>query len=137
MASTKSSSRRKTTGKGAQDAIALLKADHTKVQGLFDQFEKSRTESRKQSLAQEICTELKVHTAIEEEIFYPAAREAVDDSDLLDEAALDPYAFMRDAYLQRRAAQVADSHGENAHFDDEEEGFYDEEAPAPAPAAAP
>ena len=58
-------------------------------------------------------------------------------SDLLDEAALDPYAFMRDAYLQRRAAQVADSNGENAHFDDEEEGFYDEEAPAPAPAAAP
>ncbi|HEX2583898.1 MAG TPA: hemerythrin domain-containing protein [Steroidobacteraceae bacterium] len=93
MASSKSGSktgsRRKTTGKSTQDAIALLKADHTKVQGLFDQFEKARTESRKQSLAQEICMELKVHTTIEEEIFYPAAREAIDDSDLLDEAAVE------------------------------------------------
>jgi len=89
MASTKSSSRRKSTGKAKQDAIALLKADHVKVQGLFDQFEKARTESRKQSLAQEICMELKVHTTIEEEIFYPAAREAIDDNDLLDEAAVE------------------------------------------------
>ena len=51
-------------------------------------------------------------------------------SDLLDEAALDPYAFMRDAYLQRRAAQVADSNGSNASFEDDD----DEPAPAAAPA---
>lgn len=51
-------------------------------------------------------------------------------SDLLDEAALDPYAFMRDAYMQRRAAQVADSNGSNANFEDDD----DEPAPAAAPA---
>lgn len=51
-------------------------------------------------------------------------------SDLLDEAALDPYAFMRDAYMQRRAAQVADSNGSNANFEDDD----DEPAPAAPPA---
>jgi phospholipid-binding lipoprotein MlaA len=55
-------------------------------------------------------------------------------SDLLDEAALDPYAFMRDAYMQRRAAQIADSNGGNAHFDDEvDDAPAQELAPAPAP----
>jgi hemerythrin superfamily protein len=57
------------------DAITLLKADHRKVENLFEQFEKTQAASRKQSLAHEICTELKIHTAIEEEIFYPAFRE--------------------------------------------------------------
>ena len=73
----------------AQDAIALLRADHRKVQDLFDQFEKARSDDRKQTLAHEICIELKVHTTIEEEIFYPAAREAIHDDDLLDEAAVE------------------------------------------------
>ena len=53
------------------DAIALLKADHRKVEGLFEKFEKAR-EGQKQALAEQICNELKIHTSIEEEIFYPA-----------------------------------------------------------------
>lgn len=67
------------------DAIALLKADHRKVEGLFEQFEKTQVANRKQSLAHEICTELKIHTTIEEEIFYPAFRGKVEDH-TLDEA---------------------------------------------------
>ncbi|MBG6119908.1 MULTISPECIES: hemerythrin domain-containing protein [unclassified Sphingobium] len=67
------------------DAIALLKADHRKVEELFEKFEKASTTSRKQALAQEICVELKVHTLIEEEIFYPAFRGLIED-DTLDEA---------------------------------------------------
>ena len=67
------------------DAIALLKADHRKVEDLFEQFEKARDSSRKQMIAAQICTELKVHTMIEEEIFYPAFRGKIDD-DTLDEA---------------------------------------------------
>jgi hemerythrin superfamily protein len=55
-----------------QDAIALLKADHRKVEDLFEQYEKARSTDRKVALAKEICTELTVHTMIEEEIFYPA-----------------------------------------------------------------
>ncbi|HJT39418.1 MAG TPA: hemerythrin domain-containing protein [Sphingobium sp.] len=67
------------------DAIALLKADHRKVEHLFEQFEKAGGDSRKQALAHEICTELKIHTMIEEEIFYPAFRGKIED-DTLDEA---------------------------------------------------
>jgi len=43
------------------DAVTLLKADHRKVEGLFEQFEKAKDTARKQKLAQEICTELTVH----------------------------------------------------------------------------
>ncbi len=92
MATRKKSSRRKSakrsTGRAA-DAIALLRADHTKVQDLFSQFEKTRSDDRKRSLAEQICMELTVHTTIEEEIFYPAVREALDEEDLLDEATVE------------------------------------------------
>ncbi|MCF8708953.1 hemerythrin domain-containing protein [Rhizorhapis sp. SPR117] len=67
------------------DAIALLKADHRKVETLFEQYEKAGSTSRKQELAKEICTELKVHTSIEEEIFYPAFRGRIENK-TLDEA---------------------------------------------------
>ena len=67
------------------DAIALLKADHRKVEDLFEQFEKATASSKKEALAREICTELKIHTMIEEELFYPAFRGKIDDS-TLDEA---------------------------------------------------
>ncbi|MBW8785116.1 MAG: hemerythrin domain-containing protein [Novosphingobium sp.] len=65
------------------DAIALLKADHRKVEDLFDKFEKAR--SNKQKIAEEICNELKIHAAIEEEIFYPSFRGKIED-DVLNEA---------------------------------------------------
>jgi hypothetical protein len=68
-----------------QDAIALLKADHRKVEDLFDTFESANGASKKQGLVKQICTELTVHAMIEEEIFYPACRGKVED-DLLDEA---------------------------------------------------
>ena len=71
------------------DALALLRADHQMVQGLFDQFEKTRSEDRKSALAEQICNELTIHAQIEEEIFYPAAREAIRDEDLLDEAKVE------------------------------------------------
>jgi hypothetical protein len=67
------------------DAIALLKADHRKVEGLFEQFEAATSAERKRTIAHTICVELKVHTSIEEEIFYPAFRGKIED-DTLDEA---------------------------------------------------
>ena len=67
------------------DAIALLKADHRKVEELFAKFEKAKDAKTKKALATEICTELSVHTTIEEEIFYPACRDAVEE-DLRTEA---------------------------------------------------
>jgi hemerythrin superfamily protein len=56
----------------SKDAIALLKADHRQVEDWFKQFKKARSSDRKEKLAEKICHALKVHTRIEEEIFYPA-----------------------------------------------------------------
>ena len=67
------------------DAVALLKADHRKVEELFEKFEKARDKERKQALVKEICTELCIHCMIEEEIFYPACTGKAED-DTLDEA---------------------------------------------------
>ena len=73
---------KRTLGK---DAIALLKADHRKVEGLFKRYEKSKSKSAKAKLAHEICLELSVHTTIEEELFYPGVQGAVDE-EIYDEA---------------------------------------------------
>jgi hemerythrin superfamily protein len=70
---------------GRQDAIKLLTEDHRKVEDLFEQFEKASGDDRKEKIARQICTELKVHAMLEEEIFYPALRGKIDDDDL-DEA---------------------------------------------------
>ena len=67
------------------DAIALLKADHRKVEGLFERFEAATGKSEKEGLARQICTELTVHAIIEEEIFYPACKGEIEE-DLLAEA---------------------------------------------------
>ena len=72
----------------SQDAIALLKADHRKVEELFESFEKARGDDRKQKLALEICKELTIHTILEEEIFYPACEGKVED-DMLKEAVVE------------------------------------------------
>jgi hypothetical protein len=69
----------------APDAIALLKADHRTVEDLFAKFESASGASKKADLVKQICTELTIHTIIEEEIFYPACRGKVEE-DLLDEA---------------------------------------------------
>jgi hypothetical protein len=67
------------------DAIALLKHDHREVEDLFDKFENASGSDRKWQLAQQICNELKIHTILEEEIFYPACESAVEE-DLYKEA---------------------------------------------------
>jgi hemerythrin-like domain-containing protein len=80
-------SRTKTT----LDAIDLLKQDHERVEKAFKEFEKLDREDTEtcQNLIQSVCEQLKVHTTLEEEIFYPAVREAIEDEDLLNEAAVE------------------------------------------------
>lgn len=63
-----------------QDAIALLKDDHKTVRSLLESLEKA-TGTRREKLLGQIAQELKVHTTIEEEIFYPAFREAATKKD--------------------------------------------------------
>jgi hypothetical protein len=79
-------SARKTQG---PDAIALLKADHREVEGWFEGFENTESAPKKRKLAADICKALRVHTQIEEEIFYPACRNAGISEDLMDEADIE------------------------------------------------
>jgi len=71
--------------KSDTDATHLLAADHRKVEDLFAKFEKAKGAAAKESIALDICNELKIHTMLEEEIFYPALKGKIDD-DLLKEA---------------------------------------------------
>jgi hemerythrin superfamily protein len=82
--SKKSSAPRKNSA--SKDALTLLRADHKHVSALFDAYENARSTKRKLELSKEICSELKVHTTIEEEIFYPALRRLKGVDDMLDEA---------------------------------------------------
>jgi hemerythrin superfamily protein len=70
------------------DAIRLLKEDHKQVKQWFQRFDKSDDDNEKQELANQICEALTLHAQIEEEIFYPAAYDALDEDgdDLVDEA---------------------------------------------------
>ena len=70
----------------AVDAFQLLKADHKSVKELFKTFEKTSSDSKRQSAAALALQALRVHAAIEEEIFYPALRSVFKEGDLLDEA---------------------------------------------------
>ena len=95
----------------ANDAIALLKADHKEVAEMLQKFETAR--STKERLAQQICMSLTVHAQIEEEIFYPAAREALEDEgeDLLNEAKVEHNS------LKELIGQIESSSPEDELFD--------------------
>ncbi len=73
----------------ALDAIAMLRDDHKKVSALFDEYEKSRSATKKQAIVANICLELSVHATLEEEIFYPAVRAALKDRELVPEAIVE------------------------------------------------
>jgi len=94
----------------SQDAIALLKADHREAEDLFAQFESARSSSRKQELAQKVCTALKVHTQIEAEIFYPAFLEATEEEDIHHEAEIE-----HDA-AKKLIAEIESSSPEDEYF---------------------
>jgi hemerythrin superfamily protein len=93
------------------DAIALLKADHRQVETWFKQFEHARSADRKQALASKICHALKIHTEIEEEIFYPAFLECTGDSDLHHEAVVEH------AAAKRLIAEIEASSPTDDYFD--------------------
>ncbi|HVL75094.1 MAG TPA: hemerythrin domain-containing protein [Noviherbaspirillum sp.] len=74
--------------------MRLLAEDHKKVKKMFDEFEKIKDkedidDEQKQLLVETACAELTIHAQLEEELFYPAARDAIDDMDLLDEAEVE------------------------------------------------
>src|SRR4051794_41878176 len=78
----------------SQDAIALLRDDHRAVEKLFKDFEGAKGDGRKKGLARRICLELSVHTAIEEEIFYPACQGTVEEE------------LLKESYVEHDAAKL-------------------------------
>ena len=77
--------------KSKTDAITLLKADHDEVKQAFKEFEKMDHEdtAAMEELVSRVCGALKAHTTVEEEIFYPAVRAAIEDDDLMNEAQVE------------------------------------------------
>ena len=92
------------------DAIAMLIADHKKVQKAFKDFEKLKEGNNKRAksdIVRQTCADLTVHATVEEEIFYPAARKAIKDADLMDEATVE-HAGAKDLIAQLESMQPGD-----------------------------
>jgi hypothetical protein len=103
-----------------QDAIALLRDDHRKVEKLFKEFESAKGDGRKEKLAHEIALELSVHAAIEEEIFYPACEGKVDE-DLLKES------YVEHDAAKLLIAEIEDGKGESDEYFDSKVKVLQEE----------
>lgn len=92
------------------DATHILMNDHRTVEGLFEQFEKASGKDRKEAIARQICTELKIHAQIEEEIFYPALEGKIEED------------LLKEAYVEHDSAKVLVNDIEAGGPD---EAFYD------------
>lgn len=87
---TRSSSR--TATRARDEVLAMLKEDHKRVRKALRDFEKldmQEDAEAAQALVQRTCAELEAHAALEEELFYPAARDAMREEDLIDEAEVE------------------------------------------------
>lgn len=98
--------------KRQKDACDLLDADHKAVKAMFKEYEtltesRSRSSARKRQLADQICKAVTVHATIEEEIFYPAARKAIKDNALMNEATVE-HASAKELIAQIRGMDAGD-----------------------------
>ena len=106
-----------TTRRNEPDACSLLDTDHRHVKKMFKMYGElaesraASAEQKKRELANEICMELTIHAQIEEEIFYPALRAAIKETDLLDEAEVEH------ASAKELIAQIQDATEIDEKFD--------------------
>ncbi len=132
--------RKKETQAASPSAIDLLEQDHREVEEWFDEYDELKEDdARKAELAQKICLALKVHAQIEEEIFYPQAREATKDNDLIDEAVVE-HATVKNLIAEIESMEVGEDLydakirvlGEmvKQHIKEEEEELFPELEPA-------
>ena len=91
-------------------AAAMLKEDHERVQELFDQFEASKGRAARRKIVRQALAELKVHAAIEEELFYPAVRKVVG-KELMNEADEEHHV------AKLLIAELDEMDGSESHFD--------------------
>jgi Hemerythrin HHE cation binding domain len=93
------------------DPFKILKEDHARVQSLFNKYEKMESDAEKQELATTICQELKLHAALEEEVFYPPVRRAIEDKEIMNEADVEH------AGAKELIAKIEKSRPKDEHFD--------------------
>src|SRR5919204_5509123 len=92
------------------DATRLLEQDHREVEELFDQFERATGDTtRKGEVANQIVRELSIHAAIEEEVFYPAVRDAVPDGEGLVDHSLEEHQEVKELLAELEKMDPADS----------------------------
>ena len=129
----------KSKPKSSPDAIALLIDDHQKVKKMFKDYEELKkadgNDAAKTALVEEICEALTMHMQVEEEMFYPAVRAAIDDDDLMDESDVE-HAEAKELISQLEEMKPGDDHydakvkvlGENIdhHVEDEEDEMFPE-----------
>jgi len=93
----------------AENAIAMLKSDHQKVKELFDKFEETKNSAAQAKIVTNAIQELKVHATVEEELFYPAVRQQIDDEE----------GIMPEADEEHHVAKVLIAELENMKGDEE------------------
>lgn len=82
----------------------MLRADHKHVSGLFELYEAARSAAKKKDIVAAICIELSVHAQVEEEIFYPAVKQALKDHELVPEASVE-HATLKDLIAQVKGVE--------------------------------
>ena len=113
MTTTSSKSTEPKSRNTSEDAIALLTADHKTVKALFKEFEdltkQKGASEQKARVVEQICNELTVHAQVEEELFYPAVRDAIDDDALMDKADIE-HASAKEIIAQLESMEPEDDH---------------------------
>ena len=132
----KSTTTRGSTTPKSDPASRLLMQDHRAVEKLFKQYEKAKEDDRaKQEIYRQIAMELKIHTQIEEEIYYPASRPHVEEEDTVNEAVVE-HASAKDLIAQLDKMDPSDQYYDakvkvlqemiEHHVEEEEKEYFPE-----------